>query len=70
VRGPASDAPVASTSVRSSAALPQFRDVGVFLLATMSGATDAIGFIALGGAFTSVMTGNMVLFGWASHAVR
>jgi uncharacterized membrane protein YoaK (UPF0700 family) len=28
-----------------------------------SGATDAIGFLALGSAFTSVMTGNMVLFG-------
>jgi len=35
----------------------------VFLLAMVSGATDAIGFVALGGAFTSVMTGNMVLFG-------
>jgi uncharacterized membrane protein YoaK (UPF0700 family) len=62
-RGPASDAPVASTAVRSSVARRRDRDVGVFLLATMSGATDAIGFIALGGAFTSVMTGNMVLFG-------
>jgi uncharacterized membrane protein YoaK (UPF0700 family) len=33
------------------------------LLAVNSGATDAIGFIALGGAFTSVMTGNMILLG-------
>jgi uncharacterized membrane protein YoaK (UPF0700 family) len=33
------------------------------LLAVVSGATDAIGFVALGGAFTSVMTGNMVLIG-------
>jgi uncharacterized membrane protein YoaK (UPF0700 family) len=35
----------------------------VVLLAITSGATDAIGFLALGGAFTSVMTGNMVLLG-------
>jgi uncharacterized membrane protein YoaK (UPF0700 family) len=58
----------ASTTFDASAALKSLvrdrpRDVGVFLLAMMSGATDAIGFIALGGAFTSVMTGNMVLFG-------
>lgn len=35
----------------------------VLLLAVNSGATDAIGVLALGGAFTSVMTGNMVLAG-------
>ena len=35
------------------------------LLALNSGATDAIGFISLGGAFTSVMTGNMILLGVA-----
>lgn len=35
------------------------------LLAVNSGATDAIGFISLGGAFTSVMTGNMILLGVA-----
>jgi uncharacterized membrane protein YoaK (UPF0700 family) len=35
----------------------------VVTLAVVSGATDAIGFLALGGAFTSVMTGNMVLLG-------
>lgn len=39
------------------------RELLVALLATLSGATDAIGFLALGGAFTSVMTGNMVLLG-------
>jgi uncharacterized membrane protein YoaK (UPF0700 family) len=33
------------------------------LLAVNSGATDAVGFVSLGGAFTSVMTGNMVLIG-------
>jgi uncharacterized membrane protein YoaK (UPF0700 family) len=35
----------------------------VVVLAIVSGATDAIGFLGLGGAFTSVMTGNMVLLG-------
>jgi uncharacterized membrane protein YoaK (UPF0700 family) len=35
----------------------------VALLTVNAGATDAIGFLALGGAFTSVMTGNLVLFG-------
>ncbi|SDE73457.1 Uncharacterized membrane protein YoaK, UPF0700 family [Blastococcus fimeti] len=32
-------------------------------LAVLSGATDAIGLMALGGAFTSVMTGNLVILG-------
>lgn len=41
------------------------RDALVVALAVTSGATDAIGFLALGSAFTSVMTGNMVLFGIA-----
>lgn len=35
----------------------------VVALTFNAGATDAIGFLALGGAFTSVMTGNLVLFG-------
>jgi uncharacterized membrane protein YoaK (UPF0700 family) len=35
------------------------------LLAVVSGATDASGFLHLGGAFSSVMTGNMVLLGLA-----
>lgn len=39
------------------------RNLLVACLALNSGATDAIGFVALGGAFTSVMTGNLVLFG-------
>jgi uncharacterized membrane protein YoaK (UPF0700 family) len=41
------------------------RDRLVVLLAVVSGATDATGFLALGGAFASVMTGNMVLVGVA-----
>jgi uncharacterized membrane protein YoaK (UPF0700 family) len=35
----------------------------VVVLAVVSGVTDASGFIHLGGAFSSVMTGNMVLLG-------
>jgi uncharacterized membrane protein YoaK (UPF0700 family) len=35
----------------------------VVLLAIVSGSVDAIGFVGLGGAFTSVMTGNLVLTG-------
>ncbi|WP_459986632.1 YoaK family protein [Nocardioides sp. AN3] len=39
------------------------------ILVVTSGATDAVGFLALGGAFTSVMTGNLVLLGVAvAHA--
>lgn len=38
----------------------------VVILAMTSGAADALGFLALGNAFTSVMTGNMVLFGVAT----
>jgi len=41
----------------------QARDGAAVSLAFVSGATDATGFLALGGTFTSVMTGNMVLFG-------
>ena len=41
----------------------QLRHALVVVLTLNAGATDAIGFLALGGAFTSVMTGNLVLFG-------
>lgn len=37
----------------------------VVVLAVVSGITDASGFVHLGGAFSSVMTGNMVLVGLA-----
>src|SRR3569833_3217547 len=55
---------------------PAMRDQGahrlrqtlVVTLAVGSGATDAIGLLALGGAFTSVMTGNMVLLGVAASS--
>jgi uncharacterized membrane protein YoaK (UPF0700 family) len=39
------------------------RNAMVVLLAVNSGLTDATGYLALGGAFSSVMTGNMVLLG-------
>lgn len=39
------------------------RNALTLVLVVMSGATDAVGFLALGGAFTSVMTGNLVLLG-------
>jgi uncharacterized membrane protein YoaK (UPF0700 family) len=39
------------------------RDVLVVVLTVATGATDAIGFTRLGGVFTSVMTGNIVLLG-------
>jgi uncharacterized membrane protein YoaK (UPF0700 family) len=39
------------------------REALMVLLAVNSGATDAIGLLCLGGAFASVMTGNMVLLG-------
>ncbi len=52
-----------------SAARPWIRQLLIVLLAVNSGAIDAIGFVALGGAFSSVMTGNMVLIGIsAAHA--
>jgi uncharacterized membrane protein YoaK (UPF0700 family) len=39
------------------------RDALVVLLAVTTGGMDAIGFIAMGGVFASVMTGNLVLLG-------
>ncbi len=37
----------------------------MIVLATVTGVTDASGFVHLGGAFSSVMTGNLVLLGLA-----
>lgn len=48
---------------REQVALDWIRDAAAVALATTSGATDAIGFLFLGGAFTSAMTGNLVLLG-------
>ncbi|MCU1459015.1 MAG: hypothetical protein JWL73_3107 [Actinomycetia bacterium] len=43
--------------------MERYRDFLVAGLALVTGATDAISFLGLGGVFTSVMTGNMVLLG-------
>jgi uncharacterized membrane protein YoaK (UPF0700 family) len=40
----------------------------VVVLTFATGAADALGFLALGGAFSSVMTGNMVLLGLSAGA--
>jgi uncharacterized membrane protein YoaK (UPF0700 family) len=48
-----------------AAHLENIRDILAIGLALVTGATDAIGFTRLGGVFTSVMTGNMVLLGVA-----
>lgn len=52
-----------SLSARSPQSSRSLRHALVVVLTFNAGATDAIGFLALGGAFTSVMTGNLVLFG-------
>src|ERR1700751_4595499 len=41
------------------------RNGAVMFLAAASGATDAIGYLALGNVFTSAMTGNLALLGIA-----
>ncbi|WP_052744960.1 YoaK family protein [Micromonospora sp. HK10] len=43
--------------------LARRRQALVVVLTFLTGSADAIGFLALGGAFSSVMTGNMVLLG-------
>jgi uncharacterized membrane protein YoaK (UPF0700 family) len=43
----------------------RLRDVVIVALTVLTGATDAMAFVKLGGVFTSVMTGNMVLIGVA-----
>ena len=45
----------------SDADLTRVRNIAAMALATASGATDAIGYLALGHVFTSAMTGNLVL---------
>jgi uncharacterized membrane protein YoaK (UPF0700 family) len=55
--------PEAGVTTLAPAITTERRHALVVVLAVVSGATDAIGFLGLGGAFTSVMTGNMVLLG-------
>ena len=50
----------------TDASMRRVRHALVVLLTVNAGATDAIGFLALGGSFTSVMTGNFVLLGISS----
>jgi uncharacterized membrane protein YoaK (UPF0700 family) len=52
-----------SDDTEDHAVARRIRDVAAVILAITSGATDVIAFVALGGVFTSVMTGNLVLFG-------
>jgi uncharacterized membrane protein YoaK (UPF0700 family) len=59
--------PTARAGRRHGSAV-RLRQTLVVALAVVSGATDAIGLLALGGAFTSVMTGNMVLLGVAASS--
>jgi uncharacterized membrane protein YoaK (UPF0700 family) len=66
-------APSPAASATAAQAVPdrataRLRQTLVVTLAVVSGATDAIGLLALGGAFTSVMTGNMVLLGVAASS--
>lgn len=53
----------AAGSQPASANLLRRRQTLVVVLTFVTGSADAMGFLALGGAFSSVMTGNMVLLG-------
>ncbi len=59
---PAAEPVVSAEELHRRRAL-RLRQTLVVVLAVVSGATDAIGLMTLGGAFTSVMTGNLVLLG-------
>jgi uncharacterized membrane protein YoaK (UPF0700 family) len=65
---------IVSTAVPGSpgkpAAQARIRDALTIALTLVTGATDAIAFTRLGGTFTSVMTGNMVLLGVAVGRVE
>jgi uncharacterized membrane protein YoaK (UPF0700 family) len=50
-------------AVKGNRNLARRRQALVVVLTFLTGSADAIGFLALGGAFSSVMTGNMVLLG-------
>ncbi len=58
----------AAASAPTDAITTRLRQTLVVVLAVVSGATDAIGLVALGGAFTSVMTGNLVILGVAASS--
>lgn len=50
---------------REQARLNRVRNAAAMFLTAASGATDAIGYLALGSVFTSAMTGNVALLGIA-----
>ena len=55
-----------AVDTRRADALPiRVRNGAAMCLAAASGATDAIGYLALGNVFTSAMTGNLALLGIA-----
>src|SRR5882757_2713358 len=56
---------LASTPSGDQAQLIRVRNGAALFLAAASGATDAIGYLALGHVFTSAMTGNLALLGIA-----
>lgn len=60
---PEADSPATSADELHRRRALRLRQILVVALAVVSGATDAIGLMTLGGAFTSVMTGNLVLLG-------
>ena len=64
---PAAEPVVSAEELHRRRAL-RLRQTLVVVLAVVSGATDAIGLMTLGGAFTSVMTGNLVLLGVAASS--
>ncbi|MGY1742564.1 MULTISPECIES: YoaK family protein [unclassified Blastococcus] len=66
---PVPAAPTAPTARPADRMTTGLRQALVVVLAVVSGATDAIGLIALGGAFTSVMTGNLVILGVSASTV-
>jgi len=68
VPAPTTAVPTAVPQTASSRSTARLRQSLVVTLAVVSGATDAIGLMVLGGAFTSVMTGNMVLLGVAASS--
>jgi uncharacterized membrane protein YoaK (UPF0700 family) len=54
-----------TSRVSGHGSLVRVRDGAAMALATASGSTDAIGYLALGHVFTSAMTGNLTLMGIA-----
>jgi uncharacterized membrane protein YoaK (UPF0700 family) len=53
------------TDIDLQAASPHRRGAALALLSFAAGTTDAIAFLALGGVFTSAMSGNTIVFGVA-----